>query len=50
MPLEGIALIWAVDRPLDMARTVVNVAGDGVAAAAVAASEGEDVKYIPAVS
>ncbi len=50
IPLEGIALIWAVDRPLDMARTVVNVAGDGVAAAAVAASEGEDVKYVPAVT
>jgi Na+/H+-dicarboxylate symporter len=47
IPLEGIALIWAIDRPLDMARTVVNVAGDGVAAAAVAASEGEDVKYVP---
>jgi Na+/H+-dicarboxylate symporter len=50
IPLEGIALIWAVDRPLDMARTVVNVAGDGVAAAAVATSEGEDVKYVPVVS
>jgi proton glutamate symport protein len=50
IPLEGIALIWAVDRPLDMARTVVNVAGDGVAAAAVATSEGEDVKYVPAVT
>lgn len=50
IPLEGIALIWAIDRPLDMARTVVNVAGDGVAAAAVAASEGEDVKYLPAVT
>jgi proton glutamate symport protein len=48
IPLEGLALIWAVDRPLDMARTVVNVAGDGVAAAAVATSEGEDVKYVPA--
>ena len=48
IPLEGIALIWAIDRPLDMARTVVNVAGDGVAAAAVATSEGEDVKYVPA--
>jgi Na+/H+-dicarboxylate symporter len=47
IPLEGIALIWAVDRPLDMARTVVNVAGDGVAAAAVASMEGEDVKYVP---
>jgi Na+/H+-dicarboxylate symporter len=32
-----------------MARTVVNVAGDGVAAAAVAASEGEDVRFVPAV-
>lgn len=50
IPLEGLALIWAVDRPLDMARTVVNVAGDGAAAAAVAASEGEDVKYVPAPS
>ncbi len=47
IPLEGIALIWAVDRPLDMARTVINVVGDGVAAAAVASTEGEDVKYIP---
>lgn len=50
IPLEGIALIWAIDRPLDMARTVVNVAGDGVAAAAVATSEGEDVKYVPAAA
>lgn len=47
IPLEGIALIWAVDRPLDMLRTVVNVVGDGVAAAAVASTEGEDVRYIP---
>jgi Na+/H+-dicarboxylate symporter len=47
IPLEGIALIWAVDRPLDMLRTVINVVGDGVAAAAVAATEGEDVRYIP---
>jgi Na+/H+-dicarboxylate symporter len=47
IPLEGIALIWAVDRPLDMARTVVNVVGDGVAAAVVGTSEGEDVRYIP---
>lgn len=48
IPLEGLALIWAVDRPLDMMRTVVNVVGDGVAAAAVGASEGEDVRYVPA--
>lgn len=46
IPLEGIALIWAVDRPLDMLRTVINVLGDAVAAAVVAASEGEDVRYI----
>lgn len=45
IPLEGLALIWAVDRPLDMLRTVVNVAGDGVAAAVVASSEGEPVRY-----
>ncbi|MEK7468018.1 MAG: dicarboxylate/amino acid:cation symporter [Planctomycetota bacterium] len=47
IPLTGIALIWAVDRPLDMLRTVVNVVGDGVAAAAVGTMEGEDVKYVP---
>jgi Na+/H+-dicarboxylate symporter len=47
IPVEGIALIWAVDRPLDMLRTVVNVVGDGVAAAAVASTEGEDVRYVP---
>ncbi|MBI4563171.1 MAG: dicarboxylate/amino acid:cation symporter [Planctomycetes bacterium] len=46
IPLEGLALIWAVDRPLDMLRTVVNVTGDGVAAAAVATMEGEDVRYV----
>ncbi len=40
VPIEGIALILAVDRILDMARTVVNVSGDAVAAAVVAASEG----------
>lgn len=31
----GIALIFAVDRPLDMCRTVVNVTGDAVVAAIV---------------
>jgi proton glutamate symport protein len=39
IPIEGIALILAVDRILDMARTVVNVSGDAVAAAVVASSE-----------
>ncbi len=40
-PLEGIALILAVDRPLDMLRTVVNIYGDACGAAIIAASEGE---------
>lgn len=36
LPLEGIGLLLAIDRPLDMCRTMVNVAGDGVASAVVA--------------
>jgi len=35
LPLEGIALLWAVDRPLDMLRTAVNVEGDLVGAVTV---------------
>jgi Na+/H+-dicarboxylate symporter len=30
IPVEGLALIFAVDRPLDMIRTSVNVTGDSV--------------------
>lgn len=37
----GIALVVAVDRILDMARTVVNVTGDATVAVVVAGSEGE---------
>lgn len=40
LPTEGIAIVLAVDRILDMCRTVVNVAGDATAAVSVAASEG----------
>ena len=40
VPPEGIALILGVDRLLDMLRTIVNVAGDGIAAVIIAASEG----------
>ncbi len=36
-----IALIFPVDRILDMARTVVNVTGDGAVSTIIAASEGE---------
>ncbi|RMG23100.1 MAG: dicarboxylate/amino acid:cation symporter [Armatimonadetes bacterium] len=35
LPLEGIALLFAIDRPLDMMRTAVNVYGDGVASRVV---------------
>lgn len=37
----GIALIFAVDRPLDMCRTVVNVTGDATVATLVAKSVGK---------
>jgi len=41
LPLEGVALILAVDRPLDMLRTAVNVWSDSCGAAIIAKSEGE---------
>ena len=37
----GLALIFAVDRPLDMCRTVVNVTGDATVSALVAKSVGK---------
>jgi Na+/H+-dicarboxylate symporter len=39
IPIEGIALIFAVDRILDMCRTVVNVTGDATVAMIVAKTE-----------
>jgi len=41
LPVEGLALILGVDRPLDMLRTVVNITGDSTVSAIVARSEGE---------
>lgn len=41
VPVDGIALIFGIDRLLDMCRTVVNVTGDATVAVVVAASEGE---------
>ncbi len=38
VPAAGIALIFAIDRPLDMCRTVVNVTGDATVATVVAKS------------
>ncbi len=39
LPIEGIALIIAVDRIIDMARTSINVCGDIVGTVVVAKSE-----------
>jgi Na+/H+-dicarboxylate symporter len=47
LPLDGILLIAGIDRVLDMARTCVNVTGDGAGAVVVAATEGE-LKTLPA--
>ena len=43
LPLEGIGMILAVDRLLDMCRTTVNVWGDTVGCAVVSRLEGEEV-------
>ena len=43
LPLEGIGMILAVDRILDMLRTAVNVWGDACGAAVVARFEGEQL-------
>ena len=42
---QGLALIIAIDRPLDMCRTVVNVTGDATVASIVASTEGEKLTY-----
>ena len=41
VPVEGLALIFGVDRILDMLRTVVNVTGDATVSTVVAFSEGK---------
>ncbi|WP_299779568.1 dicarboxylate/amino acid:cation symporter [uncultured Formosa sp.] len=40
IPEAGLALIFAIDRPLDMCRTVVNITGDAAVSMLVANSEG----------
>jgi DAACS family dicarboxylate/amino acid:cation (Na+ or H+) symporter len=37
----SLGLVLTIDRPLDMARTTVNVFGDTVGAVVIARSEGE---------
>lgn len=39
-------MIWAVERILDMSRTVVNVFSDTCGAIVIARSEGEKTKYV----
>jgi len=41
VPAEGLALIFGVDRILDMLRTVVNVTGDATIATIIASSENQ---------
>ena len=43
LPLEGVAIILAVDRILDMFRTTVNVLSDSVGAVIIARLEGEEL-------
>ena len=44
LPLEGVGLILAVDRILDMFRTATNVWSDSCGAVVIARSEGEVLK------
>lgn len=46
LPVEGLALILAIDRPLDMLRTVLNVTGDAMIATIVAKTE-KGIEYQP---
>jgi proton glutamate symport protein len=39
--VQGLSLLWALDRILDMCRTTINVVDDCVVATIIAASEGE---------
>lgn len=46
LPIEGIGLILAVDRILDMSRTAVNIFSDSCGAVIIARSEGEETKLV----
>ena len=43
----GVPVIFAIDRPLDMCRTVVNIFSDSVGAVTIARSEGESAVLQP---
>jgi Na+/H+-dicarboxylate symporter len=44
LPLEGVMLLLAIDRPLDMLRTSVNIWSDSTCTAVIAVSEGETIR------
>ena len=46
LPLEGVALILAIDPLLDMCRTAVNVWSDSCGALVIARTEGETALLI----
>ena len=46
LPAEGIGLILAVDRVLDMCRTAVNIFSDSCGAVIIARSEGEEKLFL----
>jgi Na+/H+-dicarboxylate symporter len=46
VPPEGVALIFAVDRPLDMVRTMVNVTGDAIIASIIQNIENRSRKLV----
>ncbi len=41
LPAEGIAIVYSVDRIVDMARTAINITGDSAVSCIVAKSEGQ---------
>jgi proton glutamate symport protein len=44
LPVQGLALIAGIDRILDMARTVVNIIGNSLAAIVITKWEGYKIK------
>ena len=40
-----VGILFGIDRPLDMARTAVNVTSDSVGTAVIAWAEGETLRY-----
>jgi Na+/H+-dicarboxylate symporter len=43
LPTEGALMLLAIDRPLDMLRTMVNVWSDSCGVAIIAKSEGDAI-------